>query len=290
VGSALDNVVSVYVDGVVGGRPDAVPRYVRPDVLGYGAEHTGNVIGRLSALAAFQRRFVQPVRGFSDGDWAVLQSFQSYGYPYVERIVFDLVRADRAGRIAEWWSVASAAVSVSRSGHSQLDGPMGGDGMCGEGCGKALVAAFCREVLIAGRDSEAGRFVSAEVVDHAPEAPKGAALRPTARYQRVHRLVGRGAYVATVSEVAAEAGPALSFDLYRLEHGKIVERWNTAQPLASKDRTPGRVEPRPAPATAAPRKWRNDRFGPRVASKRTREVPRGAVADSPPAGPAVERR
>ena len=43
----------------------------------------------LSALAGHQRRWVQPLRGFDDGDWALLHSFQTFAYPQLDRVVFD---------------------------------------------------------------------------------------------------------------------------------------------------------------------------------------------------------
>jgi len=116
---------------------------------------------------------------------------------------------------------------------------------------KTKVERFLSRVLIDGRtDDVAEYFYSNRLLQHSPTYGDGvAALVRTLDqgrrdgsllYQRVHRVLGEGAFCLAMSEGLAGGEPASFYDLFRLQGGKIVEHWDVVE----------RIPPR--------HEWRND--------------------------------
>lgn len=50
-------------------------------------------------------------------------------------------------------------------------------------------------------------------------------------YDRMHRILADGDFVLTVSEGAADGVHTSFFDLFRVAQGKLVEHWDTTEPV-----------------------------------------------------------
>jgi predicted SnoaL-like aldol condensation-catalyzing enzyme len=65
----------------------------------------------------------------------------------------------------------------------------------------------------------------------------GAALREmasrgiTMKYTKIHRVLGEGNFVLTVSEGTFANQPTAFYDLFRVAGGKIVEHWDTIETI-----------------------------------------------------------
>jgi predicted SnoaL-like aldol condensation-catalyzing enzyme len=51
------------------------------------------------------------------------------------------------------------------------------------------------------------------------------------RYDRVHRILGKGNFVLAVSEGSFAGTPSAFYDLFRVEAGKIAEHWDTIEAI-----------------------------------------------------------
>ncbi|HEY1484783.1 MAG TPA: hypothetical protein VGF84_01690 [Micromonosporaceae bacterium] len=238
----LRTAVDFYIDGVVGGDLAAVAARCIADDL---RQHTAGIAdGRAAFVAAYQpliirhdRRFIRPVRGFVDGNTVVLQTFQSFGYRDIERIVVDLFDLDDAGRIREQWSVTTPLARISASGCSQLDGPTLVTDEDATTANKRVVARFAADVLMAGHSHDAATYVSPTLVDHhqqragtcrhsSPATGYGYGYGPGVR-RRIIRIAASGNFAVVLSRMPDAVTVC---DLYRLDAGMIVEHWDVIQP------------------------------------------------------------
>ena len=56
------------------------------------------------------------------------------------------------------------------------------------------------------------------------------------KYDKVHKVLGEGNFVLTVSEGKFGKGDHVAYyDLFRLENDKIVEHWDIIQPIPAKE-------------------------------------------------------
>jgi predicted SnoaL-like aldol condensation-catalyzing enzyme len=108
---------------------------------------------------------------------------------------------------------------------------------------KTLVRGFVTDILVNGEmDKLAGYFDGDTYVQHNPGVADGlsglgAALGAmaeqgiTMKYDRIHKVLGQGNFVLTMSEGSFADQPTAFFDLFRVENGKIAEHWDTIQTI-----------------------------------------------------------
>jgi predicted SnoaL-like aldol condensation-catalyzing enzyme len=108
---------------------------------------------------------------------------------------------------------------------------------------KALVKAFLDTVLVAGATDQTTRYLNTEkYLQHNPALGDGvtalsAAMAALAqagtplKFDRVHKILGEGNFVLAVSEGEFLGKKSAFYDLFRVENGKIVEHWDTIEPI-----------------------------------------------------------
>ena len=69
-------------------------------------------------------------------------------------------------------------------------------------------------------------------------------------YDRMHRILADGDFVLTVSEGAADGVHTSFFDLFRVAQGKLVEHWDTTEPVPAAARADLSVVVDPRPSSA----------------------------------------
>ena len=110
-----------------------------------------------------------------------------------------------------------------------------------------MIASFIDEVLINGKADQITNFINAEkYLQHNSSIADGldglgAALSYFAennlvlQYDKVHRILGEGNFVLSISEGKFGAGDHVAYyDLFRIENGKIVEHWDIIQNIPDK--------------------------------------------------------
>jgi len=99
------------------------------------------------------------------------------------------------------------------------------------------------DVLVNGKTDALGIYIDGEnYIQHNPQIGNGlsglvagiAALAEagvTFSYDTVHKVLGQGNFVLTVSEGNFAGKPTSFYDLFRVANGKIVEHWDALETI-----------------------------------------------------------
>lgn len=191
----------------------------------------------LRALPAGSAK-VRTVRVLQDGDLVATHTEYDFFGP---KIGFDIFRFENGKIVEHWDNLQETPEAPNPSGRSMIDGPTEVVELERTAANKQLVTSFVDDILVHGRMAKlAGYFDGDRYVQHNPQVADGLsglgqALAAMAKagvamkYDRVHRVLGEGNFVLTVSE-GSFAGKAVAFyDLFRVEGGKIAEHWDTIE-------------------------------------------------------------
>ncbi len=192
-------------------------------------------------------REIELVRLFEDENYVFVHAFQSLNNGADRWVTTDLFDTDPNDRLIEHWDVISAFVDDTKSGRSQIDGPTEITDLDATDANKELVRALIEDVLIGGQDVPLTGFISAaNYAQHNPLVADGlegfgaflgelAARGEAMVYRRLHKIVGQGNFVATLSEMELSAIPMAVFDIWRVDNGLIVEHWDNMEPIPPVD-------------------------------------------------------
>jgi predicted SnoaL-like aldol condensation-catalyzing enzyme len=217
--------------------------YINPDkyiqhnlAVGDGLAGFGAVLQQLPKGSAR----VNTVRVFQDGDFVFAHTDYNFFGP---KVGFDIFRFE-TGRIVEHWdNLQETAAAQNPSGRTMLDGERSVTDLNRTEANKTLVRAFVDDILVNGRmDSIAGYFDGDNYIQHNPQiADKlsglGAALQAmakqgiTMKYDCIHRVLGEGNFVLTVSEGQFAGRHSSFYDLFRVENNKIAEHWDVIETI-----------------------------------------------------------
>ena len=239
----MTNKEKVYklLKGIETGDPDAASvvnesRYVQHN------PHTqeGNV-----GLAELFKRLsktgpkVKMVRAFEDKDYVF--AHMQYDFSNVN-VAFEVFRFDD-GFAVEHWDNLQPIAGPNPSGRGMLDGPSKAEDHHLTALNRELVDSYVNNVLINRRLEMLPNFVcSNDFIQHSPELTDGlesirAALDAknegdyAVHYRRLHRLLAEGNFVLSVCEGRRHGKPCAFYDLYRVHEGKLVEHWDTVEPI-----------------------------------------------------------
>ncbi len=180
------------------------------------------------------------VRAFEDGDFVFLHSEYDFFGP---KAGFDIFRFED-GKIVEHWDNLSPITPPNPSGRTQLDGATEITDLDKTATNKATVQAFLSDVLMNGQTDKIADYINpSQYLQHNSSIADGldglgAALQYFAengmvlQYDTVHRVLGEGNFVLTVSEGKFGKGDHVAYyDLFRLENGKVVEHWDIIETI-----------------------------------------------------------
>lgn len=200
-----------------------------PVAASYAAHRARDVQAR-RLLAELGPRFAAgTVRVLVDGDLVAVHGV--HDGPDGFRAGFDIFRiAD--GALAEHWTARQPVIADTASGHTQTDGPAEVTRPGQSARSGRLVDYLVDTILIGGKHDRLRHFFSSRLIQHDPLVGNGVqALADDWRTNRTvygRRLVtiAEGEFVLTVSTGTERHAPRVFYDLFRVDRGMIVERWN----------------------------------------------------------------
>ena len=188
-------------------------------------------------------RDVQVVRAVEDGRYVFCHVYQNLNNGGAQWVTADLFDTDDNDRLVEHWDVIQEYVAPTASGRTMVDGPTDIEDLDKTEANKEHVQAFYDAVLLGGQFDKVADYISTAQYDqHNPEVEDGldgfarhlqsmADKGISAKYWRLHHLVGQGNFVVGYSHVQIDASHYAVFDVFRLKDGLIVEHWDVQEKI-----------------------------------------------------------
>jgi predicted SnoaL-like aldol condensation-catalyzing enzyme len=208
--------------------------------VGDGLEGLGAVLQALPKGTAK----ANTVRVFQDGDFVFAHTVYNFFGP---KIGFDIFRFED-GKIVEHWDNLAEITPPNSSGRTQFDGETQITDLDKTEENKKIVTNFVNDVLKDGKAEKLTTYINPKkYIQHNSGIADGidglgAALDYFAKnglvlvYDKVHKVLGEGNFVLTMSEGKFGKGEHVAFyDLFRLENGQIVEHWDIIEPIPTKE-------------------------------------------------------
>ena len=164
---------------------------------------------------------------------------------YPEKARVNTVRAFEDGKIVEHWdNLMPYDGRKNPSGHTPFDGTITIEDAEKTAENKALVKQFVIDVLKGEHPERLTSYFNgnayiqhnvaiADGLDGLGNALKAmAAQGVTMEYHKVHKVLGYGNFVLTISEGTFAGKPTSFYDLFRVENGKIAEHWDVVETIA----------------------------------------------------------
>lgn len=183
------------------------------------------------------------IRAFEDGDYVFTHTEYDFFGP---KAGFDVFRFED-GKIVEHWDNLLPVQKPNPSGRTQFDGATELTDLNKTEANKATVKAFIEDVIINHQMDKLTTYINPKkYIQHNPGVADGlegfgAAMKYFAEnglvmeYTKLHKVLGQGNFVLTMSEGKFGKGEHTAFyDLFRLENGQIVEHWDVIEPILPK--------------------------------------------------------
>jgi predicted SnoaL-like aldol condensation-catalyzing enzyme len=188
---------------------------------------------------------VQNIRVIEDGKFVAMHNLWTNAAPFgADTVVsFDILRFDDNGKIAEHWDAIQPWESETVSGRTMIDGPTNIIDLEQTEANKALAVSIIQDVLMGQNPDNITNHISAEQYhQHNPSIGDGLegiqaavayliSINNMFQYTKIHKVIGEGNFVLTVSEGQWNNTTNAFYDLFRMENGKAVEHWDVIQPV-----------------------------------------------------------
>jgi predicted SnoaL-like aldol condensation-catalyzing enzyme len=168
------------------------------------------------------------IRTFADGEYVFLHVGYDMGGPTVG---MDIFRFEDGKAVEHWDNLQSipATASFESMTSGAVDALNAGDRAQTE-ANKNLAYTYIQRVHLEGRHDKIGDFIDLNRYrDHHPDTPE------TIKYEDIHLVLGEGNFCLVQTEGTVDGSPAAFNDLFRIENGKIVEHWDTAELIPAKE-------------------------------------------------------
>lgn len=200
----------------------------------------------LAQLADYpEKARVNTVRVFADGDYVVAHTDYNFFGP---KIGFDIFRFEDGKIVEHWDNLQATPESANPSGHSMVDGVTEIGDIEKTEENKHIAESFVRDVLMGQHPEKLTEYFDGNsYIQHNPGIADGldglgAALANMAQagiemqYDTLHKVLGKGNFVLTVSEGYLGGVHTSYYDLFRIENGKIAEHWDVIESILPEDR------------------------------------------------------
>lgn len=182
------------------------------------------------------------VRAFEDGDYVFTHTEYDFFGP---KAGFDVFRFED-GKIVEHWDNLLEVQKPNPSGRTQFDGATEVTDLDKTEANKNIAKEFIEKVLLNHEMDKVATYINpTKYIQHNPAVADGldgfgAAMKYFAEnglvmeYTKLHKVLGQGNFVLTLSEGKFGKGDHTAFyDLFRIENGQIVEHWDVIASIPS---------------------------------------------------------
>ncbi|MFK7776104.1 MAG: nuclear transport factor 2 family protein [Saprospiraceae bacterium] len=182
------------------------------------------------------------VRAFQDGDYVFTHTEYDFFGP---KIGFDVFRFED-GLIVEHWDNLIEVQPPNPNGRTQTDGFADITDKEKTASNKQTVKDLLENVFMKGQMDKIATYINpTKYLQHNPNVPDGldglgGAMKMMAEkgmmmeYSKIHKVLGEGNFILTMSEGKLGKEPTAYYDLFRLENGQIVEHWDVIAPIPPK--------------------------------------------------------
>lgn len=195
-------------------------------------EEGGEGLAALFARISKSKPTVNVVRAFEDGDYVFGHTEYNFA---TRRIGFELFRFEGRQAVEHWDNIQP------RLSDDMVAGPTQATDLNLTETNRAFVKKLVEQVLIPGDWSRLDRFMSADLIQHAPYVSQNG-LGPyqeflasgSHKFEALHRVMSEGNFCLAVIEGNRDNKHSSFYCLYRIESGKIVELWDTIEEVPPK--------------------------------------------------------
>ena len=186
---------------------------------------------------------VNTVRVFEDGNYVFSHTDYNFFGP---KTGFDIFLFED-GKIVEHWDNLQETSGPNPSGRTMTDGETEAKDLNKTEINKIVSGNFVNDILVNGKMEKLSRYIDDNnYIQHNPQIGDGlsglekaleymASQGITMKYDKIHKILGEGNFVLTISEGSLGGRPTSFYDLFRIEGGKIVEHWDTIETIPAKE-------------------------------------------------------
>ena len=184
---------------------------------------------------------INTVRAFEDGDYVILQT--EY-YFFGHKAGFDIFRFEDGLIVEHWDNLMPYDGKPNPSGHTPFDGTTEFTDLDKTEENKSIVHGFVEDVLMGKAPEKLPSYYdNNNYIQHNVSIADGldglcAAFAEMAKqgikseYFKIHKIIGCGNFVLSVSEGVFAGQPTSYYDLFRIANGKIAEHWDVVETIA----------------------------------------------------------
>ena len=245
--ASIKPIVGTFLGAVLQGDVDTMRQVANADYIQHNPFIPTGLEPFIGLLPVLQEAgtTAENIRMFEDGNYVFMHNIWRNAAPFgaPEMVSFDIIRVDENGKVAEHWDALQPLVTETASGRTQTDGPTEVTDLEKTEANKALAVALIEDVLMGKNPAKITDYISAEsYAQHNPHIKDGLAGIVEAvetltaqnnmfQYTKVHKVLGEGNFVLTISEGQWNGTTNAFYDLFRMEDGRIVEHWDVIQPV-----------------------------------------------------------
>lgn len=225
------------LDGIGRGDPDLAVRHMNPAKY---IEHNIHCADGIDGVREFinqvskKDHHAMMMRTFQDGPYVVTHA---EGLILGQNIFFDIFRIEE-DLIIEHWVFSTTEAPPNQSGHTQTDGPTEEKLSEDAEKNKSIVREYYETIHVSGDHSKISRYFSGDhCIRHEPGVRDGVEnfkrdlerLVVNRSIDEIKFVLGQGDFVFIAAKGSHEGAACVYIDLYRVEDGKIAERWGFPQ-------------------------------------------------------------
>jgi len=240
-------IVGTFLGAVIKNDPETMRRLANADYIQHNPFLPTGLEPFIQMLPVLQENgtTAENIRMFQDGNYVFMHNIWRNAKPFGadEMVSFDIIRIDENGKVAEHWDAMTPLVKETVNGRTQTDGPTDVRDLDKTEANKALAKALVEDVLMGKNPNKITDYISAETYhQHNPDIKDGlqgiveaveylSSQNNMFQYTKIHKVLGQGNFVLTVSEGNWNNTNNVFYDLFRIENDKIVEHWDVIQPI-----------------------------------------------------------